>query len=105
MTNNNWQDQFRSISIEIYGIPQGLSVSNVLLPAFLKDFRSMLSKAKEHNMVHEEYCSEDKRLLVKLTGEKNTIGGKTTLILRSINVNGTELLLSDFIGNSRGWKL
>ena len=103
MNKSSWQDQFRIVAIDIYGLNKGLNVSNVLLPSFLNDFKSMLSKSKENQLIHEEYCSEDRLITTKLSGEKLRYNGKIIYVLRNIEVNNKFLELSDIILNSKGW--
>ncbi|WP_029318801.1 hypothetical protein [Butyrivibrio sp. AE3004] len=77
---------------KIYGIGAGRKTRNVLIPAFLGDFRSVLEKSETAQTVTEEYMTEDKLMHLIFKGQRRIGRAGYELVVTSVICNDRELL-------------
>lgn len=54
----------------IYGNGRGVEVYTTIMPGIISDFNKMLEKAGKGESVSEQYNLEDRRGIIKVTGNK-----------------------------------
>ena len=81
----------------IYGGAKAKQVSAVLMPAFIGDFKKMLSQSEDNTEVTEEYRTEDRLVYIKLIGKKIRISGSEKHMLTGVSVNGQSIPIEVYI--------
>ncbi len=81
----------------IYGESKAKQVAAVLMPAFISDFRKMLSQSQNDAEITEEYRTEDRLVYIILTGKKIRIKGSEKHMLTGVSVNGKSLPIEVYI--------
>ncbi|GEM_PF-3232142 len=79
--------------IAVYGIAEGMQVTSVIVPAFVRDFEGVIGKSFVGLTVTEEYMTEDKKLTARFEGVNTTENGKNVRIINAVIINGNKHLL------------
>ncbi len=80
---------------KIYGMEIGKRSGEVLIPAFLGDFRKVLEKSDAGKMVSEEYMTEDKKIHLILKGIRKFGPMGMEMVVASCIFNDSELLTAE----------
>ena len=81
----------------VYGEVKAKQVTSVLIPAFIGDFKKMLSRSGYDTEVTEEYRTEDRLVDIILKGKKIRIKGSEKYVLTGVSVNGKSLPIEVYI--------
>ncbi len=79
--------------ISVYGIAEGMQVTSVIVPAFVRDFESVIGRSFVGLTVIEEYMTEDKKLRAEFEGVNTTKNGKNVHIISAVTINGNKHLV------------
>lgn len=83
--NLTWIENARREFIRVYGAKRGPAVCDAVIPGVLGDFRRMLSRAAEGELIREDYRTDDLRADIHLEGRREgdlllvtvlTVGGQ-----------------------------
>ena len=80
---------------KIYGLELGKRSGQVLIPAFLGDFRKALEKNDAGKLITEEYMTEDKKIHLILKGRRSFGPMGIEMIISSCLFNEAELLTEE----------
>ena len=95
MIGKSLSDVLQTEIDKVYGPESGEQTGKILIPAFLSDFRNVLSKSDAGKNVTEEYMTEDKRIHLILKGQRRFGAGGMEMWASSCLFNDNELLMDE----------
>lgn len=91
----NWTENFKEALVKYYGETGAVSSANVLIPAIMRDFCSMLKEAEPGHKVSEDYNTEDKKTVIHVQGHRVMSTKGVEFILTAVKVGDENVTLSD----------
>ena len=83
-----WIMSVRSLFAQIYGQEKGGKVCDVVIPAVMGDFRRTVLAAPAGSTVTEQYCTDDRRTGIVITGRHECRGQQDAAVITEIRVGG-----------------